>query len=289
MPMQEKERTQGYLTIKEFSELVGITAKSLRHYDNKGVFRPARRGVEFNNQYRYYSPPQIITAKLIRVLTEIGVPLETIKDLAKSRTPDRVLSVLYENRDIIADDIQFYQDAYSVVSAFIELIQEGLTVIETDITVAERAERRIILGDENRFTDPGIFLDEYIRFYKSMHKPSLNISFPVGAYWPDINSFFRDPVSPARFFSLDPKGNERKKAGLYLIGYSKGYYGHINDLPKRMEVFAHKNDLRFTGAVYGTYLHDEISIIDHDQYLLQISALVAKNWRAPARRPRRHK
>ncbi len=31
----------GFLTIKDFSELVGITVKSLRNYDKKGIFHPA--------------------------------------------------------------------------------------------------------------------------------------------------------------------------------------------------------------------------------------------------------
>jgi len=70
-----------FLSIKEFSKFVGITVDSLRHYDRKGVFKPAEYGTGIKNKYRYYAPTQITTVKMIRVLTEIGVPLQTIKEL----------------------------------------------------------------------------------------------------------------------------------------------------------------------------------------------------------------
>jgi DNA-binding transcriptional MerR regulator len=276
---------EGLLSTKEFAELVGMTIATLRFYDKKGLLLPAKRGVEFENNYRYYAAPQIITAKLVRVLTEIGVPLDTIKDLAQSRTPEKVLKVLSTNRDKVADEIRFLQDVLAVVSTFIDLIHEGIDITETDITLKELPEKRIILGDENHFTEPGVFMGEFIRFLKSVHEPGLNASFPVGAYWPDMKSFAQDPVSPTRFFSLDPKGNECRAAGLYLTGYSRGYYGHINDLTGRMKNFAQKNGLRFTGKVYGTYVFDEISIVDPEQYLLQVCAAVTETRRVPSRRP----
>jgi len=90
-----------------------------------------------------------------------------------------------------------------------------------------------------------------------------------------------------RFFSNDPKGHEQKAAGLYLVGYTRGYYGQTNDLPERMTAFAKKSGLVFTGPVYNLYLFDEISIDDPNQYLLQASASVMETRRVPTRRPQR--
>jgi DNA-binding transcriptional MerR regulator len=50
-----------YLSVKKFAELVGMTVNTLRRYDNKGLFHPAKHGVEFKNKYRYYAPTQITT------------------------------------------------------------------------------------------------------------------------------------------------------------------------------------------------------------------------------------
>ncbi len=272
-----------FLTIKEFSELVGISADSLRHYDKKGIFMPAKRGNEYESQYRYYSAPQIITAKFVRVLKDTGTSLGTIKDLAESRTPEKVLNILCKNKERLAYERRALQEEETVMDAFIDLIAEGLHISETDISVVETPEKRIVLGDENHFSTPGVFMDEFVRFYKSAHEPNLNISFPVGAYWPDMKSFLNDPVSPTRFYSFDPKGHDRQIAGLYMNAYVRGYYGNVSDLPERMKLFAEANGLRFAGAVYGIYLFDEISINDPEQYLMKVSAAVAETRRVPSK------
>lgn len=284
--IKEKINHNEYLTARKFAELAGISVDTLRHYDRKGLFKPAKHGEGNKSKYRYYYPTQIITFKLIRVLREIGVPLDTIKDLAKNRTPEKVLKVFNKYKTKVANEIRFLQAELSVIGTFTDLIQEGISATETEITVTEMPERAIILGEENTFTAPGVFIGEHIRFYESVHKPNLNMSFPVGAYWPDMRAFVHDPISPARFFSLDPNGNERKSAGLYMTGYSQGYYGHINNLPERMKAFAKENNLIFTGEVFGNYLLDEISIVNPEQYLLQVSVGVTETRSVSSRRPR---
>jgi DNA-binding transcriptional MerR regulator len=112
-----------FLSIKEFAAIVGMTAETLRHYDRNGVFRPAVHGVEFENKYRFYSPPQIITVKMIRVLVEIGVPLQEIKELAISRTPEQLLKLLTKHKRKSADEISFLQEVFSIVGTFLELLK----------------------------------------------------------------------------------------------------------------------------------------------------------------------
>jgi hypothetical protein len=196
-----------------------------------------------------------------------------------------VLKLLKSNQDKIADEIRFLQDVFLVIGIFIDSLNEGISITEADITVTEMPEKRLILGGENTFTSPGDFLNEFLRFRKSVLEPPINMSYPVGGCWPNMAAFLNQPSFPTRFFSLDPKGNERRPKGLYLNGYTRGYYGQTNDLPERMKDFAKKNGLRFTGEVFGTYLFDEISVTDTEQYLLQISATVTETRRVPSRRP----
>ena len=282
--MNNKNWEKDFLSIKEFAEIVGITAVALRYYDEIGIFLPAKHGDEYKNKYRYYAPMQITTVKMIRVLTEIGVPLKEIKGLTKSRTPESMIKLLSRYKDKVAEKIRFLQEIISVIGTFIELLNEGMSVTESEISVTEMPEKRIILGDRTDFSGSSEFYGEYIRFCNTPHEPKINPSYPVGGYWESMAVFLDEPSHPMRFFSLDPKGNERRAAGLYLNGYTRGYYGHTNDLPERMTVFAKKNGLVFTGAVYNTYLFDEISIADPEQYLLQVSASVTETRRLPSRR-----
>ena len=77
------------------------------------------------------------------------------------------------------------------------------------------------------------------------------------------------PSQPTRFFSQDPRGNHKRKAGRYMVAYARGFYGELGDVPQRMVAHAQAHDLRFDGPVYITYLLEEICTLDKDQYLAQ--------------------
>jgi hypothetical protein len=174
----------------------------------------------------------------------------------------------------------------SVINVFIDLLVEGISVTESEISLSNVPERRIILGDENDFTRTTEFYGEFTRFCNSAHDPKINTSYPIGAYWPSIDTFMDSPSLPTRFYSLDPNGDDKRAAGLYLTGYTRGYYGNVNDLPVRMVKFAKDKGLVFSGPVYGKALFDELSEVDPEQYLFQVSAAVTETKRVLSRRPK---
>jgi DNA-binding transcriptional MerR regulator len=285
--MKNKNPGRDFLSIKEFAKLVGITVVSLRNYDRKGIFNPAKRGIEGNNRYRYYSPVQITTVKMLRVLTEIGVPLKTIKELIEIRTPEKIIKLLCKNKDRVASEIRYLQEVHAVINTFTDLLNEAISVDETELTVSEMPEKRIIWGDINDFHGETGFMREFLRFCETPREPKLRTSFPIGGYWENMTEFLNEPSRPIRFFTIDPEGYEKKAAGLYLTGYTRGYYGQTNDLPEQMVAYAKKKGLIFNGPVYNIYLIDEISEVDPERYLLQVSASVSETRRVPSRRPRR--
>ena len=274
-----------FLTIGEFAEIVGMSPDTLRRLDKSGVFRAAKRGVEFENEYRLYAPPQIIIAKMIRVLTEISVLRDVIKGLAHSRNPLQVVKLLTAQSRKVADELSFLQEADSVNGIFRELISEGLSATENELFISERPERKIILGNINDFEGSTSFYGPFRRFCTEAHEPKPNLSYPVGGYFESMEAFLHEPSQPTRFFSLDPKGYDAILEGLYLTGYTRGYYGQTNGLPERMAAFASKNGLIFSGSVYNIYLFDELSESDPDKYLLRVTASVKETRRVPSRRP----
>lgn len=272
--MDKHDFEKEYFTIKEFANLVGVPETTLRHYDNIGIFPAAKRGSGTKSNYRYYHPTQITTFKMIRVLSALGVSLNDIKEITHNRTPQNILKLLSRQKTNITYTLHQKQEEFSVVNTFLDLLVQGLSATETEITVYEMPEMRIILGKRNDFTGSEGFYSEYIRFCKAPHTPKLNLSFPIGGYFDSMDDFLRTPSQPLRFFSLDPKGHDYKNAGLYVVGYTRGYYGETNDLPERMKAYADENGLEFSGPVYHIYLFDEISVSDPDNYLLQVAASV---------------
>lgn len=71
--------TPDHLTIGAFSRLTGLTTSALRFYDDAGLLPPA--DVDESSGYRYYSPAQTATARLIRQLRETAMPLGDIRTI----------------------------------------------------------------------------------------------------------------------------------------------------------------------------------------------------------------
>ena len=67
------------LKIGEFSQLMQVTVKTLRHYEQKGLLVPDE--VDEWTGYRYYSLDQMQKLKSIRDLQRLGFSLDEIKDL----------------------------------------------------------------------------------------------------------------------------------------------------------------------------------------------------------------
>jgi DNA-binding transcriptional MerR regulator len=271
--------------VKKFAKLVGTTPYTLRHYDEISIFQPSMR----KNNYRYYSPTQITAFKMIRVLTEIGVPLDTIKTYADGgKTPESLMKLLSKQKDILTNKLNFIQESHLLISTQLELLNIGLSATENDVYVTELPETRIIMGDVNDFDGANSFYGEFTRFCNGEHNPKLNPAYPVGGYWESWDDFMHKasmPVTlPTRFFTLDPRGHQKIMEGLYLVAYTRGYYGKTNDLPERMAEYAKKNGLIFNGAVYHIYPFDELSISDPNDYLLQACAAVKETKRTPHRR-----
>ena len=75
-------RSKTKLKIGEFSQLMQVTIKTLRHYEQKGLLIPDE--VDEWTGYRYYSIEQMQKLQAIRDLQRLGFSLDEIKDLCDS-------------------------------------------------------------------------------------------------------------------------------------------------------------------------------------------------------------
>src|SRR5438034_10520147 len=69
--------------IGEFAELGGVSAKTLRFYDEIGVLRPA--SVDPRTGYRRYLPKQLEDLASIIALKNLGVSLAQVRELTTKR------------------------------------------------------------------------------------------------------------------------------------------------------------------------------------------------------------
>lgn len=62
-------------SIQQVARMSGVTARTLRYYDEIGLLRPARVGA---NGYRYYERKQLLRLQQILLLRDLGLDLATI-------------------------------------------------------------------------------------------------------------------------------------------------------------------------------------------------------------------
>ena len=260
------------LTIKKFSDYTGIKQSTLRHYDEIGLFKPTLRT---ENGYRYYSAQQTISVNLIIVLTNAGITVKTIKDFIEHRTPEQIFTLLQGQIPELNRELSRIQHAYSIIHTYSEMIKEGIHADIKKISVRLMPKTFIELGPINDFSS-GYLYNSYFYFLHRMEERNINAAYPAGGYYNDIESFTKKPGQPDRYFSHIPIGSDVKEAGEYLVGYTKGFYGQIGDLPNRMNKYIKHNNLIITGPVYEMYLFDEVTVDNPDQYLIQISTPVKK-------------
>ena len=64
-------------TIREVTEITGITVNALRYYDSKGLLHPTVRSSEGRKEW-LYDDDAVRRAKRILLLRRIGIPVESI-------------------------------------------------------------------------------------------------------------------------------------------------------------------------------------------------------------------
>ena len=90
-----------HLSIGRFAGLTGISANTLRRYDETGLLSPAF--TDPFTSYRLYSLEQLDTGILIRLLRDLDVPLDEIADLLRHASTDDVKALLAHHRERIVD------------------------------------------------------------------------------------------------------------------------------------------------------------------------------------------
>jgi effector-binding domain-containing protein len=184
-----------------------------------------------------------------------------------------VLKLLEEQEAAIASEVERLQALYAIIHTISNLISTGLGADKDKITVENMDAMPITLGRTNNFEGESFF-SAFTEFCVNAPLSGINLSYPVGGFFENMQVFSEAPSQPQQFFSVDPNGRDIKAKDLYLIAYTKGYYGKTNDVANRILKFADENNLEFCGPVYNIYLFDEVSVQNFSDYLLQVSVAV---------------
>ena len=273
----KNSQTKDFYTIQEYSQITGVETSTLRYWDDIGLFSPAMRNPD--NNYRYYSLSQITSLNFITVLSHLEIPLKTIADLRKERNPEKLARILDRQERKMDMEMRRLRLRYSIIHARRELINYGMKLTENminSVAIMHREDKELILWPRNVYKDGDTFIEPLTKFVEQHHLAYVNLSFPVGGYYDDMDTFVADPSRPQHFFSIDPTGYYTRKAGDYLVGFTRGGYSELGDLPRRMTAYAEKHHLNVHGPVYLMYLLEETTLSDPADYLAQVIVAVKR-------------
>jgi len=198
--------------------------------------------------------------------------LDEIRDLKNRRTPQLTNSILDEQVKKIDENIDYWVRARKLLRILQHMIASVEDADEDTITVKHLPAEAIILGELNDFSRERTFYDAFLSFYQDMiaKHPDLDLNYPVWAIYSEEKIRSGDFSHPDRFYFYNPEGYDKKPAGLYVIGYSRGGYGNTGDLYNRLLKFIDENKYEINGNIYEEYPLNEACVAEQDNYLIRI-------------------
>jgi len=119
----------GTYTVKQLARLSGVSVRTLHHYDEIGLLKPAFTG---ENRYRYYGREELLRLQDILFHRELGVPLAQIARLIETEGRDR-LAILGEHREMLAERVTRSRQLLRTIDRTIAELQGEGTMDDKDM------------------------------------------------------------------------------------------------------------------------------------------------------------
>ena len=123
------------LSIGEFARLGTVSVRTLRHYDEIGLLRPAK--VDPQTGYRCYTASQLGQLNRIVALKELGLSLIQAKQLLAGITPEELRGMLILRRAQLELELAARENQLLEVEARLGYIAQEGTMPADDITVKQ--------------------------------------------------------------------------------------------------------------------------------------------------------
>lgn len=137
------EPNEASLQIGEVAERTGVTQRTLRFYEEKGLLKPPNR---MDGGFRLYSETDVKRVERIRKLQDLlGVTLADIKEMVDAeeilrelRAQFRPEAAIAEKRKQLDRATEVVQAQYAIVNQKIEQMEEMKTQLEERLKTFER-------------------------------------------------------------------------------------------------------------------------------------------------------
>ena len=138
--MAERDRSEPCLQIGEVAERTGVTQRTLRFYEERGLLKPPTR---MEGGFRLYSEDDVARVEQIKQLQSLlGLTLAEIKEMVEAEEIREELRATYRPDLEVTERIKRFEKRIEVTQRQFDIISSKLTtMIEMKKDLEERLER----------------------------------------------------------------------------------------------------------------------------------------------------
>lgn len=262
----------------DFAKLCGTNKRTLIHYDEIGLFKPA-----YTNElgYRFYSESQFDVFFTITCLKELGMPLREIGTFLEHRNPQSLKQLLLEQRENIKKEEERLKKIKEVVETKLSLVslQETLLKRKEEIILESSSEEYLILSDPLHTSNHDAIIQTLCQHIEYCNLHNLNAGHPYGAMQ-DVRELRQNQMDTyAYFFTKVIKypANHTfhiKPAGNYAVAYLQGDYYDSKYTFEKLLQWIDTNHFTAGKYAYKEAVIDELATAVSEEYLTKISIQV---------------
>lgn len=116
-------------TVTQLARMAGVSVRTLHHYDEIGLLKPAHTG---ENRYRYYGEEELLRLQQILIHRELEIPLVEIGTILDTPGFDRV-ETLQKQRDRLKERARRYAEMVRTIDRTIARLKGENTMEDADL------------------------------------------------------------------------------------------------------------------------------------------------------------
>lgn len=181
-----------FLKIKDFSQLIGVSVRTLQYYDEIDLLPPAKKNAQ---GHRFYNDHSFSFAFMIVSLKRMGVSLEEIKQILGNKQP--LGSFILEEKQRVELEIGSLQNRLIQLTHLEEYLKTGREVTpEMLVLLGEGELSKELLAKVSEKTVPSFDLEEFQIFLQELalcYEQQLPYNHPSVKkclnYWRQMNEY----------------------------------------------------------------------------------------------------
>lgn len=261
-------KKENEMSVSEFARICGMTREALIYYDRIGLFSPARTD---EAGYRYYAHRQIGAISTIQLLACLGVPLKKIREDLAGITPEKMETILFRQREVVAEKIKKLREVEGLIALRLSQIEESRSAegVRRE-TLAEAVPFYISKRIRGRKDAPR---DEwFMNFYHAAEDEGMPFGYTTGYIVPEeaLAAGAWRKISHLCFRLPDAShANGWLPAGEVIAAWAKGMASDA--AYAALAAYMEKEGLRPRGPAFEEYLLDEATNENEEDFLCRVT------------------